>query len=342
MSEVNKAVTLAGFDPAAPTDNISISELPVPVPGPDEVLVRMTLRPVNPADIFCLMGGYPGFQPKEGITPVPGLEGTGVVAAVGANVTNFSVGQRVVGTPFSSVPHGSGTWQTYMVCAASNLFVVPDAVSEDAAAQALVNPVTVYGLLHEMAAPAGEYVLQTAAGSVLGRQLIQVCKARGIKTINVVRRAGQVEELKLIGADEVIVSTEEDVVERVKAITGGKGAWSAMDAVGGEMFSKCASSVRAGGTVFVYGALSGLECSFSIPDLLFRGVVAKGFWLVHWLEANAGTPEARERVFGDVMELLANGTITPYSGTRFPLDKAAEAVGASMAEARGGKVLLEG
>jgi hypothetical protein len=199
----------SGFDMENPTSTMSVEEGPVPVPGEGEVLVKLTLRPVNPAgehgcstehaqchilhtspevdrstsptqqtnisfctvnaDIFSLMGVYPGFQPAEGVVPVPGLEGTGVVEAVGSNATKFAPGQRVVGAPFASVQGGNGTWQRYIVAPESCLVAVPDSVSEDAAAQFFVNPVTVYGMLEVLGVPEGAYLLQSGAGSVLGR-----------------------------------------------------------------------------------------------------------------------------------------------------------------------------
>lgn len=274
-------------------------------------------------------------------------------------------------------------------------------------------------MLDVLAVPAGEYLLQSAAGSVLGRQMIQLCLHRGIKTINLVRRAEQAEELKALGADEVIVTSEEDIGERVKEITGGKGAYAGVECVGGELFEQVTSGLRAGGTCIVYGAMSGLQvrthrtfvlditstsclptalqskwghiqhafvrrfqmlpptskqrsfhlargvahlerpspcllnhdcfnprvppalqASFCIIDLLFRGVQLRGFWLPVYV--NGLSPEDRERVLGEVMDLLAQGVISPYSGTKFELGDVVEAVAAATAAARGGKVLLEG
>ena len=340
MTLTNKAITLSGFDMANPTSTMTVSELPIPTPGAGEVVVRITLRPVNPADIFALMGVYPGFRPAEGATPIAGLEGTGTVHSLGPGAAKFSVGQRVVGAPFTPVEHGCGTWQQYMAVPESCLLAVPDAVSDDAAAQFWVNPVTCVGLLAELAAPAGEYILQTAAGSVLGRQIIQVAKHRGIKTINVVRRRALEAELKALGADEVIVTGEEDIAERVKAITGGKGAWGGIDAVGGDTLGQVIASVRDGGLAIIYGAMDGLGATVGIPDILFRGVTLKGFWLMPW--TNSKAPADRDAVLQEVMDLLASKVIVPFSGARMPLEEAAAAVAAAQAAARGGTVLLEG
>lgn len=302
--------------------------------------MHMSMRPVNPADIFSLMGVYPGFQPKEHVSKaVPGLEGVGVVAGVGEGVSNVSVGQRVVGTPFNTVEDGVGTWQEYLVAKSSHVVPVPDAIPDESAAQLWVNPVAVYGMFDELQIPKGEYLLQTAAGSVLGRQVIQYAKHVGIKTINVVRRSAQVDELKSIGADEVIVSVNgEGVADAVKEITGGNGAYAGIDAVGGDVFSAVGSSVRAGGTVLIYGAMSGLNATFSIIDPLFRKVTLKGFWLADWFHSRP-----REEVNKSAMEifaLLEKGVLSPYAGDKVTLDNIADAIAKATSDARGGKVLL--
>lgn len=325
----------------SPSKVLRLAEAPRPTPGPGQVLVRMKLRPINPADHFSILGVYPGFQPKE-YPAVPGLEGVGVVEENGPGASKFAVGQRVVGTPFDTIHGGSGTWQQYMLVGEGCLAAVPDAVSDDAAAQAWINPVTTVGMVDEvLKVPAGEWLLQTAAASVLGRQVIQLAKHRGIKTINVVRREQVADELKALGADEVVVSADgEGLVERVQEITGGRGAYAAIECVGGELFAKVAAAVRSGGTCIIYGAMSGLTATYNIPDVLFRDVVVRGFWLIPYM---AGLPAAeRERVMATVLQLLADGIITPYSGERFPLDQVVAAAQASKVDARGGKVLLEG
>lgn len=341
MPSDNLAVQLSGFNIEDMTSTMSVVPTARPTPGECEVLLRISLRPVNPADIFSVMGVYPGFKPEGRFPATPGLEGMGTVVENGPGCTKFVAGQRVAGAPFNTVEGGSGTWQQYMVAREGCLVAVPDAVTDEAAAQFWVNPVTVFGMLHELAVPQGEWLLQTAAGSVLGRQMIQLAKQRGIRTINVVRRSEQAEELKSLGADEVVVSVEgEGLAERVREITGGRGAYGAIECIGGDIFAQVTSSVRNSGTVIIYGAMSGLKATFGIPDPLFRCVKIQGFWLMPWTDSLP--TEERACVMAAVMQLLADGVITPYSGQRFPLERAIEAIGVATSAARGGKVLLEG
>ena len=276
---------------------------------------------------------YPGFQPPS-LPAVPGLEGAGVIAD--ANGTALAEGTR--GVVFFNAKVGEGSWQEFVAVPAANFMPVPDSVSDDAAAQFLVNPVTAVGMLDELAVPAGEYLLQSAAGSTLGRQVIARAQKRGIKTINLVRRAEQAAELKAAGADEVVCTETEDVAARVKEITGGKGAYAAMDAVGGPGVERITNSLRDFGTVLIYGAMSGLQFTGSIVDCLFRGVVVKGFWLNLYL--NRISAEEKAVVFRQVIDLMADGSLQPHCGQRFPLQDAVAAVQASQQVARGGKVLL--
>ena len=369
-----KRVVVTAFNPADPTATLACVDAPVPVPREGEVLVRVTARPVNPADVFSIMvrrcvrprcaphvrralahidaplrrqhlcacvrhstahqGVYPGFAPAS-LPATPGLEGAGVVEE--SNGTALAKGTRCV--VFFNTRGGDGSWQEYVAVPATSCMPVPDSVSDEAAAQFLVNPVTVVGLLEELAVPPGEYVIQSAAGSTLGRQLITLAKKQGIKTINLVRRAEQAAELKAIGADEVLCTETDDVVARVTEITGGKLAWGAVDAVGGPLVARMSGAVRNCGTMLLYGAMSGLEFTGSIVDSLFRDVRIHGFWLNLYL--GKLTPERKSAVFDAVVSWLADGSLVPHSGECFPLEKVVDAVKASQAPARNGKVLLK-
>jgi trans-2-enoyl-CoA reductase len=150
---------------------------------------------------------------------------------VGEGVTKVKTGQRVVTVTGLEAFKGNGSWQEYICLPEDLVWPVPDYLSDETAAQFIINPWTSYGMLKDLAVPAGEYVLQSAAGSALGKQVIKLAKHWGVKTINVVRRAEQKAELRALGADEVICSSEEDIVARVKEITGGRGAYAALDAV---------------------------------------------------------------------------------------------------------------
>jgi NADPH:quinone reductase-like Zn-dependent oxidoreductase len=334
---MNRAITITKFaHDFAP--NLAITSQPRPIPAPGHVLVRMTCRPINPADLASLMGVYPGFQPAS-LPAVPGLEGCGVLEDVGDSgaALGLHAGQRVVA--LVDALHGNGSWQDYVTVPATHVLPIPDSVSDAAAAQFLVNPVTVLGLLDVLGAPEGAYIAQSAAGSTLGRMLIAVAKHRGLKTINLVRREAQVAELEKLGAEHVFVYPGGDnVPQRVEAITGGKKVWGAVDAVAGETTQLLARIVRNGGKVLVYGRLSGLTSTIDVPDVLFRGVSVHGFWLASYLQQ--ASAEKQKEVFGAVMGLMAAGAMVPHTGQEFPLEQIKEAIAKSVEVGRDGKVLL--
>ncbi|KAL2915894.1 hypothetical protein HK105_204596 [Polyrhizophydium stewartii] len=332
-----KAVILNSF--GAPNAVLQVVSAPRPTPGPKQVLVHVKLRPVNPADLFSVMGAYPGFAPKT-FPATPGLEGYGVVAEVGAGVTRVKVGQRV--SPFFDTISGHGSWQEFIVIDEQALALVPDNVSDESAAQLIVNPVTVVLMLKELKIPKGEFLLQSAAGSTLGRQVIQVTAAQGIKTINLVRRSAQIDELKALGAD-IVVSTEgletaDAIAKAILAATGGKYAYGAIECVGGVTTAAITMSVRHGGFVLVYGAMVGMEGTVHVPSFIFRDVTYKGFWLGG--ELARMTNQQIQAVTSEVFELMSKGIMVPNSGEIFPLDKVVGAVITSNAAARGGKILL--
>mmetsp|Transcript_3622 Transcript_3622/g.5495 ORF Transcript_3622/g.5495 Transcript_3622/m.5495 type:complete len:343 (+) Transcript_3622:96-1124(+) len=337
-----KAVVVSKFgNPASAelTAELKVVDVDMPHAGPGEVVIKMLAMPVNPADIFSINGVYPGFQPAS-LPAMPGLEGVGKVVEVGPGVTGITVGQRVV--PFflysdRHVASGHGSWQEYVSFPATEVFIVPDYISTEEAAQIVVNPTTAYTMLDEINPPKGSYVLQTAAGSVLARQFIQFAKARGVRSINIVRRAELVEELKAIGADEVFLESE-DWVSKVKAVTGGAGAYGAIDPVAGRMVAMLTSAVRPNGQVIIYGAMNGLEFSGSVLDVLFRGVVVKGFWVTAW--TNEHGVEPMRKVVESIWPLLKQKTVVPFIGKKYKLAEVADAVKESIKAARGGKVML--
>lgn len=325
---------------SAETAEFSVVDAPAKVAGPGQVVVQMKLCPVNPADIFSIMGVYPGFQPSA-LPAVPGLEGMGVVSSVGEGVTEFKEGQRVV--PFlllDEAKNGRGSWQQEVVVSTDLVVAVPDAVSDASAAQLVVNPFTALLMIRDITKDAakGSWVIQSAAGSVLGRQVIQLCKHFGFKTINLVRRPEQAAELEAIGADAVLCpATCPDIAGMVRELTGGEMCVGGLDAVGGDMTAVITSAVKNGGTALLYGAMAGLEFKGSIVDCLFRGVVVRGFWVTPYIASNLSSAKP---IAAELLDLMARGVVVPHSGETFPAEKISDAVKASVQAARGGKVLI--
>jgi NADPH:quinone reductase len=311
---------------------LKVMELPVPRPGPRQMLIRMRARPVNPSDLLTVRGLY-GVLPR--LPASPGVEGVGVIEDLGPGVKGFHVGQRVI-------PVGArGTWQEYLLARDDEVIPCPDAITDSTAAQFVVNALTAWVMTtEELTIRPGEWLLQTAAGSTLGRIVLQLARLRGFKTINVVRRREQAEELKALGADEVICSADESLVERVMTVTNQAGVRAAIDAVGGRLGGKVASVLGHGGTMLAYGLLSLEHVPLNTGRMIFRSTTVRGFWLDDWFRR---TPAARQReIGGALLGLMAAGQVVPAVEAEYDLKDVVEAVRHAERPGRSGKVLLVG
>jgi NADPH:quinone reductase-like Zn-dependent oxidoreductase len=313
-----------------PAELLKVEEVPQPEPGANQVLVRMLARAINPSDLLTVRGLY-GALPQ--LPATPGLEGMGEVAAVGEGVKHLRAGQRVI-------PLGiAGTWQEYILANPMQLIPVPDSISNQTAAQFVVNPLTAWIMtIEELGLKEGEWLLQTAAGSTLGRVVLQIARLRGFKTINVVRRRAQVEELKALGADEVICTEDEDLGARVKEITGGAGLTKAIDAVGGETGGAVVQAMGRLGVLLVYGVLSLKPIPVDGGRMIFTSMTIRGFWLTEWFRS--APPEQQQAVTGELLRLMSTNEIVPPVEAEYPLEEVLRAIEHAERPGRSGKVLL--
>jgi NADPH:quinone reductase-like Zn-dependent oxidoreductase len=201
-----------------------------------------------------------------------------------------------------------------------------------------VNPPTASLLLSEFVTLApGDWVLQNAANSAVGEYVIQLAKARGLRTVNVVRRDDMVPVLTALGGD-VVLTDGPDLAARITAATGGASIRLALDAVGGSATDRLAQSVAVGGTVVNYGAMSGEACKVAPGSFVFRNVTLRGFWLAFWFRQ--ATPDQQRALYGDLAQRIARGELTARVHRTFPLAQVQEAVALAAAGGRDGKVLL--
>lgn len=313
-----------------PSEVLRVEEVERPEPGAGEVLVRMRARPINPSDLLTVRGLY-GALPK--LPATPGLEGMGVVEAVGEGVERPAVGTRVI-------PLGvAGTWQEYVVARAAQLIPVPESISDQTAAQFVVNPLTAWIMtVEELSLKPGEWLLQTAAGSTLGRVVLQLARLRRFRTINVVRRREQAEALKALGADACICTDEEEIDARVREITGREGVTKAIDAVGGETGAAALRALGRGGVMIVYGLLSGRPTPVDGGRMIFTSTTLRGFWLGEWFRS--APPERQQAVTTEMLRAMASSDVVPPVEAEYPLAEVLAAVAHSERPGRSGKVLL--
>lgn len=315
-----------------PIDQVHLVDIPKPTPGAGEILVRLTHRSVNPADLLAIQGQYailPGAFPA-----IPGSEGSGEVEALGEGVSGYQVGQRVI--PLG----GGGKWQESIVVPAHQVIPVPQSVSSQTAAQLVVNPISVYVmLLEELSLKEGDWLVQTAAGSTLGRIVIQMAKIKGIKTVNLVRRREQIEELLALGADAVFSTQDDDVLAQILSVTEG-GAAGAIDAVGGETGALVLGSLTTRTKMLSYGLLSGQAIAPDPSLLIFKEIALQGFWLSAWFQRQS--QEHIGEVLTDLMTLMTQGQIVPPVEAEYDLADYAAAFKHMETQGRKGKILLIG
>jgi NADPH:quinone reductase len=327
-----KAAVLESF--GDPAQVLKVREVPDPKPGPGEVRVRMILSPVNPSDTLVVQGRY-GVLPK--LPAIPGFEGVGIVDEVGPGFAGrvlLSKGQRVV-----AINSAGGNWAELAVIPWRQARPVADDIPDEQAAAFFVNPATVLAVArHVLAVPPGDWLLQSAAGSTLGRMMIKLGRRDGFKTLNVVRRREAIDELKQLGGDAVISSSEGPIEEQVRRIAGTDGVRYAVDPVGGETGTALFRSLAPGGRLVLYGTLSNLPITVD-PRLVISGPRAvEGFWLGHWMRARS--IPASLLLFREIASLIRQGILRSEIGQIYPLDEIHKAVAEADSVARRGKVFI--
>ncbi|HMF32114.1 MAG TPA: zinc-dependent alcohol dehydrogenase family protein [Candidatus Lokiarchaeia archaeon] len=319
-------------DTGQPEDVLEVNDIPVPKLKRGQVLVRMTHRPINPSDLLYVRGLY-GFKPR--LPATPGFEGCGHVESWGEGVEGLEEDQRVV------TGGVMGTWQEYATAQPRQLIPIPDEVNDATAAQFLVNPVTAWVMVtQELGLADGQWLLQTAAGSTVGRLIIQLSKLQGFKTVNLVRRQAQIQELLDYGADAVILTEDKDALDKILQVTKGQGVHAAIDAVGGWTGAIAAKSLRPGGTMLVYGLLSEERTPIDTGDLIFKGSTLRGFWLTQWMQKTS-QPEVQETM-ATIMGFLSEGKLDLPVEAEYDLSSIRDAVIHATQSGRSGKILLTG
>jgi NADPH:quinone reductase len=325
-----------------PKDVLAVTDKPLPEPGADEVRVRVLLSPINPSDLLYVRGHYSGVTPT--FPASVGFEGVGVVDALGPGVQNLTVGQRV----FARNSQG-GNWADYAVIPSAKAFPAPDGIPDEQVASLLINPASAILMVrHLLGVPRGEWLLQSAAGSELGRMIIRLTKRDGIRTLNVVRRREAAAELEALGADAVIVSTDGPIDEQVHEIVGPEGVRYAIDPVAGQTGTEIFRSLHQDGRMLVYGSLTGEPIRVGEdPRFTLSGRrTLEVYWLGYWLPRlddsgfyPSGTP-AIVRLIDEIADLMRVGVLLTCPGTKYPLDEIHTAVTEAESAGRNGKVLL--
>jgi NADPH:quinone reductase-like Zn-dependent oxidoreductase len=270
-----------------PADVLTVIEEPEPAaPERGQVLIRTTAFPVHPSDLLAIEA-YRGTAAK----PVPaGMEATGVVEAIGAG-TRAAPGVKVGG--HVSVFPQPGAWSQWIVADAEVVVAVPDELSDEVAAQMLVNPLTTVMLRREaeehLAFGYDGLLVQTAAGSSVGRLVTGVCRFHNLPLVNVVRSDRGAAELRKRFPDVPVVATEHPGwADEVRKAAGGRPVTVAFDPIGGKLAENLLDLLTPGGKLVIYGQIAEEPISVHASTMLHQSLTLRGATLGRWLsEASA-------------------------------------------------------
>ena len=331
LPQNNCAVWISKFGSPLEVAELRSPSLPVPLEG--QVLVEMEYSPVNPADLNVLEGRY-GQLPV--LPCVPGHEGVGRVVALSEGADPRAVGQwlgrRVL------LPSGFGAWQSFGVARVADLVAVPEAVPAQQAAMLRINPATAFCMLQNFATlRPGDWLVQNAANSGVGRSVIQIAKAKGLRTVNVVRRPGLEADLRAVGADAVLEEGP-GLAQRITAAVDGAPLWLGLNAVGGESALGLARALAPSGTLVTYGAMAKQPLALPNGLLIFKDLILRGFWISQWYR-RAAAPEIAA-LFSQLLEWAASGVLhTPVEAV-YSLAEVNVALAHAQRGERSGKILL--
>jgi NADPH2:quinone reductase len=303
-------------------------EVPDPVPGPRDALVRIEAAGVNYIDVYHRTGLYKVAPPPF----ILGQEAAGTVAAVGAEVSEVEVGERVAYT------NVLGAYAELAAVPAARLVAVPDGVTTRQAAAAMLQGMTAHYLSSSTyPLAAGDTCLLHAAAGGVGQLLCQMAKLRGARVLATVGSDEKAEIARRAGADEVIVYTRQDFASEVKRLTGGRGVQVVYDGVGRATSDQGLGCLAPRGLMALFGQSSGPVPPFDPGQLATRGsLFLTRPTLAHYI----ATREELLARAGDVLGWIAAGRVRLAIDREVPLARAADAHRALEARATKGKVLL--
>jgi NADPH:quinone reductase len=327
-----RAVQLQDY--SAKPSTLTVAQVPVPHPGPGEVLVKVFASPVNPSDLMFIAGNY-GI--KKPLPAIPGFEGSGTVVEAGSGMmAGFMKGRRVACAAADAKSKG-GLWAEYVVTSAQFCVPLGKKVEMEHAATMLVNPLTAWALVDEARRGGHRAAVQTAAASALGRMVVRLGQKFSLPVISVVRRSEQADLLRTLGAEHVLNSTDAGFDDELRRVCHKLGATIAFEAVAGEMSGRVLRAQPKGSRMLVYGGLSLKPVQIDPGSLVFEGKHLEGFWLSAWMRGNNLLRQLR--IANQVQKLLA-GELKTEIRARLPLEKAAEGAAQYAKDMTAGKVLL--
>jgi NADPH:quinone reductase-like Zn-dependent oxidoreductase len=303
----------AVFDHAGGADVIELRSVAVPAPQDGEVRVRINAIGLNRSEAMFREGWHP-VQPD--FPSRLGYEAAGVVESIGAGVTRFAAGDRVSTLPIMEL-NARGAYGEMFTVPAALVVESPPELSDEETAALWSSYMTAYGMVVELVKiEAGDWILVTAASSSLGPPIMQILAQLGARVIATTRGREKAEAIRAMGAEHVVVTGDEDLAERVMAITGGRGVRFVFDPVAGPLVETLAQVTQPYGAIVLYGVLD-----FEAAPLPIMPVIGKNLSIIGYAMMLEDQPERNERAIAFIREGVRAGTLKPLLGKRFPLDE---------------------
>jgi NADPH:quinone reductase-like Zn-dependent oxidoreductase len=288
---------------------LEIEDIDIGAPGPGEVRIKVEAVGLNRAEAMYRAGHYPV---KPRLPSLIGYEGVGTIEAIGPGVADFKEGDRVCVLPM--IQQGQyGIWGEQAIVPARILLPAPPGLSVAEAASIWMQYMTAFALIEVADVGLGDGVIVRAASSSVGIAAIQLTNWAGGLSIAATRTSAKADALRAHGAAHVVATEEEDLVERVMALTGGKGAYVAFDPVGGPYVETLATALRPRGILFVYGGLSEQPTPYPHWQCAFKGLSMRG-----WVASEIWNhPHRYERAKETILAGLAAGHLKPMIARQF-------------------------
>jgi len=322
-----KAIVCKEF---GPLEDVQYIDIPDPVPGPKQVLVKIRVSSVGFMDTLMIEGRY---QLKPPLPYIPGACGAGDVIAVGSEVTSVKVGDRV------SFLNYYGAFAEMIATDEHTCVVLPDHMDyEQAATYRLSYSPAFLALRYRANLQPGETFVITGASGGVGLAAIRLAKNMGARVIGVIGREEKRAIVKETGADEVINYNTQDLRETVLGLTDGKGADVILDVVGGDVFDACMRCVARLGRVIVMGFTSGRISEVKVNRLLLKNCSIHGVWLGDWMTNDI---EGFRRMNGELLELAAEGKIPTLISESFALPDVVKAMRLLLSRDTVGKIVIK-
>jgi len=321
-----KALLCTAF---GPPESLELTDVPEPTPAAGEVVVDVKAAALNFPDVLMIEGKY---QSQPPFPFAPGGEFSGVVRALGAGVRGFATGQRV----FAGI--GSGAMAQRIAVPAQRLRPIPERMTfEQAAGLSTTYGTSFHALRQRAALQPGETLLVLGAAGGVGLAAVELGKAMGARVLAAASTREKLEAARSAGADELINYSDGEFRDKVKALTGGRGADVIYDPVGGDLFDQCMRCVNWNGRVLVVGFTGGHIPKVPINLILLKGCQVVG---VFYGSFAARDPETNERNFEEILALFESRRIDPLIGRVYPLAEFAHAFRCLSERRAIGKVVL--